>query len=181
MLPAKNKLTKKQFYSEPKIDQRNEKSYLGIRTQVPITRMSKVIPVLLTEVFTWMGKQGIAQAGDPFIRYHVINMTELMDIELCVPVAKAASGDDRVKPGTLPAGQYASLVYLGVRNGRKANGALLDWGAARGLAWDRWDVATGDAFRSRYETFLTDPKDEPDQAKWETEVAIRLVDALKNS
>ncbi len=177
MVSTKAKLAKKIFLSEPKIEQRNEKNYVGIRTQVPLRKMSKAIPQLLADVFTWLGNHGIAQTGDPFIRYHVINMTEMMDIELCVPVARPVTGDERVKPGALPGGQYAALDYTGVRNGIKANAALLDWGARQGLVWDRWDVEAGDAFRSRYETFLTDPKDEPDKAKWETEVAIRLVDS----
>jgi hypothetical protein len=38
----------------------------------------------------------------------------------------------------------------------------------------RWDVENGDAFAARVEFYLTDPADEPDQEKWETEVAIRL-------
>ena len=33
-----------------------------------------------------------------------------------------------------------------------------------------------DGFGARYESYLTDPADEPDMAKWETEVAIRLAD-----
>ncbi|HEV8613461.1 MAG TPA: hypothetical protein VGQ73_08110, partial [Gemmatimonadales bacterium] len=64
----------------------------------------------------------------------------------------------------------------GVRNGIKANKALIDWATEKGIAWDRWDTDKGDAFRSRIESYLTDPADEPDQAKWETEVAIRLAD-----
>ena len=34
----------------------------------------------------------------------------------------------------------------------------------------------GDAFGSRVEFFITDPDDEPDPKKWETQVAIRLAD-----
>ena len=34
----------------------------------------------------------------------------------------------------------------------------------------------GDAFGARLESFLTNPDEEPDRAKWETEVAIRLAD-----
>jgi hypothetical protein len=44
------------------------------------------------------------------------------------------------------------------------------------LVWDSWAESSGDAFGSRIETFLTDPQDEPDMTKWETEVAIRLAD-----
>jgi effector-binding domain-containing protein len=110
------------------------------------------------------------------MRFHVINMEANMDIELGVPVAKATPGDDRVSAGVLSAGRYASLVYTGVKNGIKGNAALLDWGAKQGLVWDRWDTDKGDAFGVRFESYLTDPAEEPDQAKWETEVAIKLAD-----
>ena len=46
----------------------------------------------------------------------------------------------------------------------------------QGIKWDAWDAEHGHAFRSRVEVFITDPADEPDMAKWETEVAIKLAD-----
>jgi effector-binding domain-containing protein len=97
-------------------------------------------------------------------------------IELGVPVVGAAVGDGRVQPGVLPAGRYAALVYTGVQNGVEANRALLEWGAEQGLVWDTYDAEGGDGFGARYESDLTDPAEEPDMAKWETEVAIRLAD-----
>ena len=103
-------------------------------------------------------------------------MMAQLDIELGVPVAVAVSGDAQVQADTLPAGRYASLIYTDVRRGIEANAALLDWGAQRGLVWDSWSTEHGDAFGSRVEFFLTDPAEEPDSAKWETEVAIRLAD-----
>ena len=163
-----------QKIGEPKLEERSGRHYLGIRTQVPMRKLSKVIPQLLGEVFGWLGARGVAPAGAPFIRYHVIDMAGKMDVALGVPVGHAVSGDERVSAGVLPAGRYAALVYTDVKNGVKANKALLDWGAAQGLRWDRWDVEHGDAFGGRYESFLTDPADEPNPAKWETEVAIRL-------
>lgn len=161
---------------QPKIEERGEQQYVGIRTQAAGSEFRKVIPQLLGEVFAWLGKQGIAPDGAPFMRYHVINMTAKMEVELCVPVARALTGDGRVCPGVLPAGRYAALVYVGVKNGRKGNGVLVDWAKEQGIEWDAWDAENGHAFRARYETFLTNPDEEPDQAKWETEVAIRLAD-----
>ena len=137
--------------------------------------LKKVIPKLLGEVFTWLDKRGVAPVGAPFIRYHVINMSGNLDVELGVPVATALAGDDRVSPGVIPAGRYATLVYSGV-TGIKGNKALLDWAVKNDIRWDRWDDENGDAFRARVEYFLTDPAEEPDKKKWETEVAIRLVD-----
>ena len=160
----------------PKIDDRAERQYVGIRTQVPMSAFSKVIPQLHGEVFRWLEQQGVAPDGAPFMRFHVINMADEMDIELGVPTASALTGDERVRPGVLPSGRYAALVYTDVKNGIEANGALLDWAAEHGSVWDRSASAHGDGFGARYESYLTDPADEPDMAKWETEVAIRLAD-----
>jgi effector-binding domain-containing protein len=161
---------------QPKVENRKEQHYVGIRTQVPVTELSKAIPQHLGEVFAWLNKEGIAPAGAPFIRYYVINMESKLDVEMGVPVAKAVPGNDHVRAGVLPAGRYAALVYTDIKNGINGNAALLDWGAAEGFVWDKWDDANGDGFGARYESFLTDPAKEPDQAKWETEVAIRLAD-----
>lgn len=161
--------------TKPKLEDRDAQHYVGIRTPVPMQALKKVIPKLLGEVFTWLDQRGEAPVGAPFIRYHVINMAGNLDVELGVPVATALPGDDRVSPGVIPAGRYATLVYSGV-TGIKGNKALLDWAVKNDIRWDRWDDENGDAFRARVEYFLTDPAEEPDKKKWETEVAIRLVD-----
>jgi effector-binding domain-containing protein len=161
---------------QPRLEDRREQSYVGIRTQVPLRELGSTIPRLMGELSPWLAQRGVALAGPPFIRYHVIDMEALMDVELGAPVATALAGDGRICPGVLPAGRYAVLVYVGVHNGIPGNAALLDWGKQQGLTWDHWKTDAGDAFGARYESFLTDPKDEPDPDTWETEVAIRLAD-----
>jgi effector-binding domain-containing protein len=138
-----------------------------------------VIPRLHKEVRAWLEKQGITPAGAPFIRYRIIDMMTQLDIELGWPVASPPSGTDRICAGVLPVGRYASLVYIGPYEGdglMKANAALLDWGAQHGIVWDSWQDEHGEAFGARLESYIKDPGNEPDPAKWETEVAIRLAD-----
>jgi len=150
---------------------------VGIRKVVPMHELPTVIPQFHREVFGWLGQHGVSPAGAPFIRYHTINMPSALDVEIGVPVASAVSTDGRVAESTLPAGQYAVLLYTGPYDGlMQANKALLDWAKARGLALDRQDSPNGDAFGARYESYLIDPAGEPDPEKWETEVAIRLAD-----
>lgn len=162
--------------TEPKVDIRAEQSYMGIRTQVPMSELPTVIPQFIDEVFGWLGAQDVPPAGAPFIRFHVINMEAKLDVEIGVPVASTPKGDDRVRGSVLPAGRYASLIYTGVANAVPANAALIDWIAGQGLVMDRWDVPEGDAFAGRYEIFLTGPDDDPDPANWDSEVAFRLKD-----
>jgi len=75
----------------------------------------------------------------------------------------------------LPPGRYASLIYTG--SGYTGNKALVESARAHGLHWDHWDDPKGDAFRSRYESYLTDPKVEPRRKQREAEEAIKLAGA----
>ncbi|QBD75418.1 AraC family transcriptional regulator [Ktedonosporobacter rubrisoli] len=162
--------------TEPKLENRHEQHYVAIRTYTTMQELDTAIQQLRGEVFAWLGKRGVAPAGAPFLRNLVIDMEALLEIEVGIPVASASSTDGRVTAGVLPAGQYASLVYAGWDRGIEANAALLDWGVQKGLMWDAWETEKGRAFGARLMSFLTDPNEEPDQAKWETEVAIRLAD-----
>jgi effector-binding domain-containing protein len=158
----------------PRIDERAEQPYMGIRTQTPMSGMSKIVTKLFKEINTWAARHALEPAGPPFLRYHVIDMAGEMDIEVGIPVPAALPDDGRVHAALRPAGRYASLVYSG--SGYAGNKALVEWARANGLAWDRWEDAKGDAFRSRYESYLTDPKVEPRKTKWQVEVAIKLAD-----
>jgi effector-binding domain-containing protein len=159
---------------EPRVDLRPEQPTLGIRTVVPMRVMSANVGKLLAELRRWADQHGVQPAGPSFLRLHVIDMAGEMDIEVGFPVAEPLAGDERVRPGSLPVGRYASLVYTGA--GIAGNKALLVWAREQGLRFDRWDDPKGDAFRSRIESFLTDPQAEPRKTKWQTEVAIKLAD-----
>jgi effector-binding domain-containing protein len=158
----------------PKIDERPAQLYMGIRTQTPMKGMFKVIDKLFKELHLWEKQHAVEMAGAPFLRYHVIDMEGEMDIEVGIPVKDALPETERIKVGTLPAGRYASLVYIG--NGYTGNKTLILWARSNGIEWDRWDDEKGDAFRSRYERYLTDPTVEPRKTRWEVEVAIKLAD-----
>ena len=119
--------------TEPKLEQRNAQPYMGIRIQVPIKAFSTVLPRLLADLRAWMSARGLARAGAPFLRFHVIDTQTRMDIEMGIPVDRALPDDGPVCAGVLPAGRYACLTYTGVSNGIKGNQTLLDWGAAQGL------------------------------------------------
>ena len=159
---------------KPNIDKRPKQTYMGIRMITPFKGMFTEIGRLAKELNEWVDENEIKTAGPPFLRYHVIDMRGFMDISFCVPVRKALPNDGKVKPGELPAGRYASLIYSG--GGASGNRALIEWVRGQGLEFDRWDTKQGDNFRGRYETYLTDPKVQPLKSRWQIEVAIKLVD-----
>lgn len=166
----------KTMVGKPGIYEHPDEHYMGIRVQTPFKGMFTVIDKhLFKELRAWMEQAGVEPAGQPFFRHHVINMDGEMDVEVGIPVAATLPGNDRVKPGVLPAGRYASLVYVGT--GYTGNGALTRWVMENGYAFDEWVAPNGGmAYGARYERYLTDPKIQPLKSKWEVEAAIRLAD-----
>ena len=166
--------------TEPKLDNRPEKHYMSIHHQTAVGQMgSGFIPKLIGEVFEWLGKNNVEPDGPVFMRYNIINMPGLLDIEIGVPVVAPVKGDGRVTPGVLPAGRYASLIYWDVTQGEAGNGVLIDWAKDKGIEWDHWEDPKGDAFRSRYEIFIDGPQENPDPTQWRTEVAIKVAEPAK--
>jgi effector-binding domain-containing protein len=163
-------------HTEPKIELRDAKTYVGIRTQIPVYKLPEVIPQLIDESEAWLKKRNVAPAGAPLIRYHVINMETELDIEIGWPVAQALAGDERVTPGVLPAGRYGTLIYTDVSKGIEGNSVLIGWAENQGIEWDAWNTEKGHAFRSRIEIFLDGPAEHPDPATWRTEVAIKVAE-----
>lgn len=157
---------------EPRIDERPEQTYMGIRIISPFSGMSAMIGKISREMHIWAAAHDLKPVGPPFVRFHVIDMRGKMEITYGIPVGIIVPADERVTADVLVAGRYASLVY---RNGGIAgNRALIEWVRGQGMDFDRWDTASGDNFRCRYESYLTDPKIEHRKTRWHIEVAIKL-------
>jgi effector-binding domain-containing protein len=159
--------------SEPRVAERAEQPYVAIKALVSMQTIGTVLPQIHPEVFGWLRARGIAPAGAPFWKYNVIDMTRQMEVG--VPVAAAVAGDERVLADVLPAGRYATLVHTGHPSGlMDATAALLAWVKAEGLKWDMRETEDGQEWGSRLEIYETDPAEEPDMEKWETQLAFRL-------
>src|SRR5262245_28567757 len=131
----------------------------------------------IPEVFAWLGARGIALAGAPFLKYNLIDMARELEIEAGVPVAAATEGEAPVLAGVLPAGRYATVAHVGHPDKLiEVTAALLDWAAGQGLRWDVSETDQGQRWGCRLEVYKTDPSQEPDPGKWETELAFRLAD-----
>lgn len=154
--------------TNPRIEQRPEQPYAGIRVRVTHPELGRAVPPLWPEVFGWLAQHGAAPAGPPFIRYLVVDMDGELEVEAGVPVAAPVAGDGRVVAGVLPAGRWAALLHTGhPQELVAANAELQRWGAEKGL---RWQVE-GDVWSGRIESSLTDPAREPDPGRWQTDVA----------
>jgi effector-binding domain-containing protein len=164
--------------AEPQITQRPPQPYAGLPATATMANFASIIDAGFPEVFGWLGQHGIEPAGPPFIRYNVVDMDGDLEVELAVPVAaeaaQAAGGEEgRVRAGVLPGGRYVRLLHTGHFDGLVgANATLQQWAADHGVAL----ASTPDQrhWAGRVECYRTDPRAEPDPAKWETEVAYLI-------
>lgn len=115
------------------------------------------IPGWIGTTFEAIQRAGHQPAGMPFLR------TLSMDAEgrgrlACAP---PFTGDSEVQPGTLPGGPLAVASYLGPYDGiGPAYAAIQAWCVEHGheIAGPPW------------ESYFTDPNEEPDPAKWRTDI-----------
>jgi effector-binding domain-containing protein len=161
----------------PEITPRADQPYAGISAWVTRANAGSVAD-RLPEIFRWLGVRGIAPAGSPFFRYHVIDMERELLVEAGVPVESPVEDDGGdVRCGTLPAGEFVVLTHTGPPATLPAATAeLLDWAEARGLAWDVCQTGIGEEWICRVEFYLTGPAEQPDTSKWQTQLALRLKD-----
>jgi effector-binding domain-containing protein len=160
----------------PEITQRADQPYAGISSWVTMTAIGSVAD-RIPEIFGWLGARGIAPAGPPFFRYHVVDMERQLQVEVGVPVASAVEDDGAIRAGMLPAGRFATMTHTGAPDTLAAATArLLDWARERELAWDMSRTEAGERWGCRVEFYLTDPAGQPDTSKWRTQLAFRLAD-----
>jgi effector-binding domain-containing protein len=162
-----------EIIAPPRVVQRPERVYLGIRVVTPFRGMLKVRDELLREVHAWIERSDAELIEHGFLRLHVIDMNGPMDIEVGYFTRRPCEGGGRIKPGSMPAGRYATLTYRD--HSLRANRTLIEWAGDNGVEFDRHESPEGDAFACRYEANLTDPKEEPRKTRWDVELVFRVV------
>jgi len=156
----------------PKLVERDEVPYVSVPATVAFTALAGAIDAGFAQVFGGLEAHGIAPAGPPFIRYLRIDMTHTLDIELGVPVPAGTSG----MTGTLPAGRYLSLLHVGHYDELvAANATLQAWASEHGVTFAVTRCDDGDHWGARVEHYLTNPAEEPDPSRWQTEIAYLTV------
>jgi effector-binding domain-containing protein len=154
----------------PEIVELAERPYVALRGTVPMDGISAFAD-RMHEVIGWLAAREIAPNDAPFFRYEVIDMEAGLVMEIGFPVDDVHSGESEIVTGVLPAGQYATVTHHGHPDGlMDATRQLLEWAEAEGLEWD----VDGDKWASRLEIYLSDPREVPDMADWDTELQFKL-------
>jgi effector-binding domain-containing protein len=158
---------------EPRIVARAAERYVAVTERVAPDQHGDAIDHGFAEVFGWLAvHEGVSAAGAPLIRYIEVDMADSLLIDLAVPVEGTPPPDERVRAGVLPADDYVTLLFRGHYDGLvAANAAVQQWGEQHGV---RWAMDSPIAWRARIEQYLTDPREEPDPAQWETEIAYLI-------
>lgn len=151
-----------------------ERPYLGIRFETPFDGMFAVITKALKELRKWSRDNALSEEGPYFVRYYHCDMTAIMDVEVGLMTNSAHPGQGRVRPGSLPKGKYATLIYRG--NGLRGNQALMKWAKDNGVKFDPIDPSLAESYVCRYEAYLTDYRIESRKLLWDVEMSIKIMD-----
>ena len=126
-------------------------------TEVAVTDadgIPSVVDAAFPRLFGRLAELGVEPAGPPYIRY--LRTGAELELELGIPV-----GPDAEQSSGLPGGRAAVLRHVGPFSGlRDACAALEAWVTGQG------EEPAGPF----WESYVTNPRDEPDSSKWITEI-----------
>ena len=161
--------------SDPKIITRPARPFAAIQLDVARMDIPQQAPPLIGEVAGWIARQSAAPVGAPFFSYLRMYGESMLDMEAGFFTSRLLEPDDRVSTGVLPGGRYATLRYTGPYDRLyEAHMALGEWLGSQGF--DPMPQSAARYDHVRLEHYESDPADEPDPAKWITDVAFRVGD-----
>jgi AraC family transcriptional regulator len=115
---------------------------------------------ILPEVDKYLASSGLQAVGRPLARYYRYDR-DVVELDAGIRVAIAGEGNGVVAVKELPGGDVAVGVHVGPRTKLKETyDALAAWLAQQGRT-------PGEA---PWEVYVTDPADEPDSTRWQTEI-----------
>ena len=151
-----------------------ERPYLGIRFETPFDGMFALVTKALKELRKWSREKSLSEDGPYILRYYHTDMKGIMDVEVGLVTNANLEGQGRIKPGSLPKGRFATLVYRG--NGLRGNQALMNWATDHEIRFDRLVTGDPESYTCRYEAYLTDHRSEPRKLLWDIELSIKIAD-----
>jgi effector-binding domain-containing protein len=111
-------------------------------------------------IFAFVQRAGATATGPVFSRYFEFG-ADAIDFESGVAVAAPIAGDGEVQPGELGGGEAVVGIHVGPYDTlHETYGAMQAWMADQGRA----------PSSVMWEVYLTDPDEEPDPSKWQTEI-----------
>lgn len=159
----------------PEISERPEQPYAYMNFTVRMDQMQMPAEEGFPALFAFLAEQGLTQTGPAFYNYRRIDMANTLDVEAGVPVQRAGEGTKNIHFGTLPAGRFAGLTWVGHPDQLEpATAVLIGWVRFMQHDFDMEEGPDGDHFACRMEIYETDPDEEPDMDNWVIHLAFKL-------
>lgn len=160
---------------KPKLEERSEQAYVYIPINATLKEWDKVNN-LVPEVYGWLGQKGIAPAGPLLYRYWKVGDNETpFDLEVGVPIAQAVEVDGKIKLGKLNPGKYLTYQFTGHPDQLfQLHQELQHWAKEHEVKFKY--QGQDDVWACRYESYFTNPTEEPDPNKWVNEIAYQVHD-----
>ena len=129
-----------------------------VRERVPMAELSSFFARAFETTMRAIRAQRVVPVGPPFGAYHG-PPGETVDVEAGFPVASPVSDADGVTASSLPGGPAVEALHVGPYDTMTRTYAEIEaWMAEHGT------MATS----FMWESYLTDPGDEPDPSTWRT-------------
>ncbi len=142
-----------------------EKHVASIRLKTAPDKLSLTFAEIFPEVLSHLQAEGVKPSGPPFGRYH--SYGEEVDLEAGMPVHKPIEPKGRVKASTLPESQVATAWHIGDFDKLEQSYHTLE----------KWIKSEGySPSKGPWEVYWTDPRQEPDQSNWRTEIIWPIAD-----
>lgn len=160
--------------NNPKVEFHDEQYYAAIRTKVKMSDIPLLLPPLIPEVLQWIKKNNITQVGPCFFRYLAFDDDSQLLVDVGMPTQTQVSGNEKIIAGSFPAANYVTVLHTGdYKELRDIHMELESWMKENGLKEGSQKI-DGTEYGARTEFYITDPQEEPDPKKWQTEVSILL-------
>jgi|SRR5580765_5624102 len=153
-------MTELKLIAKPEIVDTEARPIAKLYAKVPTSEIGQQMGKLVTELADELRAQNVRPAG-PWFTHHFRRPDEFFDFEVCFPVAAPIKPNGRVQPGEWPAMKVVRTTYTGPYNGLvPAWMEFLKEIEQMGLqiSPEIWEV------------YLKNPDNEPDSAKWTTEL-----------
>jgi effector-binding domain-containing protein len=136
----------------------------AVHAEVPIEELRTVFDRGVADVVRVAAAQGVAITGPPF-GFYPRKPTDTVEVVVGFPVSAPVTPDSDVIPFELPAGRVVTGIHVGPYEDLEASyRKLTGWVAAQGLS----------LADHMWESYLTDPRAEPDPATWQTRITCPL-------
>jgi effector-binding domain-containing protein len=131
-----------------------------IRERVPMDQLTRFFDRAFSSIMAAAQKQGRQLAGPPFAKYYGMP-TETVDVEAGFPLTEPIDDGNGVTSGTLPGGRVVEAVYVGPYEALSTTyQEIAQWMQEQGLVPAEF----------MWESYLSDPRTEPDPATWRTKI-----------